>query len=279
MSQMLGLCSHDFLWPRRAADGDYYQVCRLCGVEHKYDWEHMRRKRSHPRPKPAAAPPSLRSNRVPDRKTASPGQTAPGTGTGLPSVLRQPGRSDPAADRTYGYDVRDCGFLAGRVCHPAGALAAASGIDVVPHHRDHGLGHPVAAVGAVGSSAARSSSVLHQLLLAFEDLPGIARKPDPGPEATPEAARHGATKSRWYRWSERSSEDRKGSENDQGSPRRRRRRTEGAGRETAERQAARPCATQHRGFERDTPVSATFRHPAVTTDRPGWPYNDRGSAA
>ena len=72
MSQMLGLCSHDFLWPRRAADGDYYQVCRLCGVEHKYDWEHMRRKRSHPRPKPAAAPPSLRSNRVPDRKTAPP---------------------------------------------------------------------------------------------------------------------------------------------------------------------------------------------------------------
>ncbi|MGA8313460.1 MAG: hypothetical protein WB755_25780 [Terriglobales bacterium] len=72
MSQMLGLCSHDFLWPRRAADGDYYQVCRLCGVEHKYDWEHMRRKRSHPRLKPAAAPPSLRSNRVPDRKTASP---------------------------------------------------------------------------------------------------------------------------------------------------------------------------------------------------------------
>ena len=72
MSQMLGLCSHDFLWPRRAADGDYYQVCRLCGVEHKYDWEHMRRKRSHPRPKPALAPPSLRSNRVPDRKTVPP---------------------------------------------------------------------------------------------------------------------------------------------------------------------------------------------------------------
>ena len=72
MSQMLGRCSHDFLWPRRAADGDYYQVCRLCGVEHKYDWEHMRRKRSHPRPKPAPAPPSLRTNRVPDRKTVPP---------------------------------------------------------------------------------------------------------------------------------------------------------------------------------------------------------------
>src|SRR6266852_6018089 len=70
LSQMLGLCSHDFLWPRRAADGDYYQVCLLCGVEHKYDWEHMRRKRSHPRPKPAPAPPNVRSNRVPDRKTA-----------------------------------------------------------------------------------------------------------------------------------------------------------------------------------------------------------------
>ena len=68
LSQMLGLCSHDFLWPRRAADGDYYQVCRLCGVEHKYDWEHMRRKRSHPRPKPA--PVNASSKRSPDRKTA-----------------------------------------------------------------------------------------------------------------------------------------------------------------------------------------------------------------
>jgi hypothetical protein len=40
---MLGRCSHEFSWPRRAADGDYYQVCMLCTVEYKYDWTTMRR--------------------------------------------------------------------------------------------------------------------------------------------------------------------------------------------------------------------------------------------
>src|ERR1700741_1464512 len=40
---MLGRCSHEFSWPRRAADGDYYQVCLLCAVEYKYDWKTMRR--------------------------------------------------------------------------------------------------------------------------------------------------------------------------------------------------------------------------------------------
>ena len=40
---MLGRCSHEFSWPRRAADGDYYQVCLLCAVEYKYDWTTMRR--------------------------------------------------------------------------------------------------------------------------------------------------------------------------------------------------------------------------------------------
>jgi hypothetical protein len=40
---MLGRCSHEFSWPRRAADGDYYQVCLLCAVEYKYDWATMRR--------------------------------------------------------------------------------------------------------------------------------------------------------------------------------------------------------------------------------------------
>jgi hypothetical protein len=39
----LGRCSHEFSWPRRAADGDYYQVCLLCAVEYKYDWATMRR--------------------------------------------------------------------------------------------------------------------------------------------------------------------------------------------------------------------------------------------
>ncbi len=39
----LGRCSHEFSWPRRAADGHYYQVCLLCAVEYKYDWSTMRR--------------------------------------------------------------------------------------------------------------------------------------------------------------------------------------------------------------------------------------------
>lgn len=40
---MLGRCSHEFSWPRRAADGHYYQVCLLCAAEYKYDWTTMRR--------------------------------------------------------------------------------------------------------------------------------------------------------------------------------------------------------------------------------------------
>jgi PilZ domain-containing protein len=40
---MLGRCSHEFSWPRRAADGEYYQVCLVCAAEYKYDWKTMRR--------------------------------------------------------------------------------------------------------------------------------------------------------------------------------------------------------------------------------------------
>jgi len=40
---MLGRCSHEFSWPRRGADGNYYQVCLLCAAEYKYDWATMRR--------------------------------------------------------------------------------------------------------------------------------------------------------------------------------------------------------------------------------------------
>lgn len=40
---MLGRCSHEFSWPRRAGDGSYYQVCLLCAAEYKYDWKTMRR--------------------------------------------------------------------------------------------------------------------------------------------------------------------------------------------------------------------------------------------
>ena len=40
---MLGRCSHEFSWPRRGSDGEYYQVCLLCAAEYKYDWTTMRR--------------------------------------------------------------------------------------------------------------------------------------------------------------------------------------------------------------------------------------------
>jgi len=40
---MLGRCSHEFSWPRRGSDGEYYQVCMLCAAEYKYDWATMRR--------------------------------------------------------------------------------------------------------------------------------------------------------------------------------------------------------------------------------------------
>lgn len=40
---LLGRCGHQFSWPRRWPDGDYYQVCLLCGDEYKYDWKLMRR--------------------------------------------------------------------------------------------------------------------------------------------------------------------------------------------------------------------------------------------
>lgn len=40
---MLGRCAHEFSWPRRAADGSYYQVCLVCAAEYLYDWKTMRR--------------------------------------------------------------------------------------------------------------------------------------------------------------------------------------------------------------------------------------------
>ena len=40
---MLGRCSHEFSWPRRAANGEYYQVCMLCANAYHYDWKTMRR--------------------------------------------------------------------------------------------------------------------------------------------------------------------------------------------------------------------------------------------
>ena len=40
---MLGRCSHEFSWPRRAATGEYYQVFLLCATAYQYDWKTMRR--------------------------------------------------------------------------------------------------------------------------------------------------------------------------------------------------------------------------------------------
>jgi len=39
----LGRCSHEFSWPRRSANGEYYQVCMVCASAYQYDWKTMRR--------------------------------------------------------------------------------------------------------------------------------------------------------------------------------------------------------------------------------------------
>ncbi len=36
-------CAHEFSWPRRWPEGDFYQVCLICGDEYRYDWKSMRR--------------------------------------------------------------------------------------------------------------------------------------------------------------------------------------------------------------------------------------------
>src|SRR6202043_2325286 len=65
---MLGHCSHEFSWPRRAADGRFYQVCLLCAVEYSYDWTTMRRiervDRSQSDSEAEAPPPSRSRNRA-----------------------------------------------------------------------------------------------------------------------------------------------------------------------------------------------------------------------
>lgn len=37
-------CAHEFSWPRRWGDGEYYQVCLRCGAEFEYDWSTMSRR-------------------------------------------------------------------------------------------------------------------------------------------------------------------------------------------------------------------------------------------
>ncbi len=40
---ILDQCEHQFIWPQRAPDGHYYQVCRLCEAEYEFDWDSMQR--------------------------------------------------------------------------------------------------------------------------------------------------------------------------------------------------------------------------------------------
>jgi len=39
----LSTCAHEFSWPRRSADGEYYQVCLVCAATYRYDWDTMKR--------------------------------------------------------------------------------------------------------------------------------------------------------------------------------------------------------------------------------------------
>jgi len=51
-------CTHQFSWPRRWRDGEYYQVCLRCGAEYQYDWVSMqRRERVERHPEPASRMP------------------------------------------------------------------------------------------------------------------------------------------------------------------------------------------------------------------------------
>jgi hypothetical protein len=43
LDRFLFSCWHQFSWPRRANDGEYYQVCLRCGAEYQYDWRSMKR--------------------------------------------------------------------------------------------------------------------------------------------------------------------------------------------------------------------------------------------
>lgn len=43
IERFLSSCRHQFTWPRRAENGDYYQLCVHCGAKYLYDWSKMRR--------------------------------------------------------------------------------------------------------------------------------------------------------------------------------------------------------------------------------------------
>ncbi|MFZ0285141.1 MAG: PilZ domain-containing protein [Terriglobales bacterium] len=60
---MLGRCSHEFSWPRRGSDGDFYQVCLVCAAEYKYDWKTMRRTERVERSAPQSSAESAHARR------------------------------------------------------------------------------------------------------------------------------------------------------------------------------------------------------------------------
>src|ERR1035437_892093 len=43
IERFLSSCRHQFAWPRRAENGDYYQLCVHCGAKYLDDWGNMRR--------------------------------------------------------------------------------------------------------------------------------------------------------------------------------------------------------------------------------------------
>ena len=64
---LLGRCSHEFSWPRRASDGEFYQVCLVCAAEYKYDWATMRRtERVKPETGEESAAPKRRTHARPN---------------------------------------------------------------------------------------------------------------------------------------------------------------------------------------------------------------------
>ncbi len=69
----LGRCSHEFSWPRRWPDGEYYQVCLVCGEEYRYDWKTMSRlERITARPPAEVSPRALsRQGRACSKKKPS----------------------------------------------------------------------------------------------------------------------------------------------------------------------------------------------------------------
>jgi hypothetical protein len=63
-------CNHQFSWPRRTDNGDYYQVCVHCGSEYRYDWTKMRRVAPVDREETTSAPETKTSIRRCGKKVA-----------------------------------------------------------------------------------------------------------------------------------------------------------------------------------------------------------------